>query len=113
MMIISNATIVTFDEASTVLRSGAIVVHGDRIADLGDSAFMQKKYQAEMVINSGGKVVLPGLINSHTHICRSLLRGETTNIPLERLLRYFHKYRANVSKEEVRIAASLSCRFSR
>lgn len=109
MMIISSTAIVTLDKANPLLRNGAIVVHGDRIADLGDSALMQKKYKDEMAINIGGKVVLPGLIDSHTHMCRSLLRGQTTNIPLGRLLQYFHNYRANVSKEEVRIAALLSC----
>jgi len=108
MIIIVNVTIITLNEANQVLRNGAIVIQNDRIIDLGDSTAMQTKYEAEVVIDATGKLVLPGLINSHTHMCRSLLRGKTADIPLEKFLKHVYDYRASVSKEELRIATLLS-----
>src|SRR5881398_786797 len=67
-----NATLLTLDRSFTIHRSGAVAIAGDSIAAVGPGA---ETYAAADTIDCGGRVVMPGLVNAHTHVPMTLLRG--------------------------------------
>ncbi len=58
-----------------VLDDGAIAIRGDTIVAVGPSAQLSGTYQAKRVIDVHGAIIMPGLINAHTHMAMSLFRG--------------------------------------
>jgi len=68
------------------IRNGAVVIENDCIVDVGKSAELKRKYSSYEKINAKGKVVIPGLINTHQHAAMSLLRGYADDYPLKEWL---------------------------
>ncbi len=62
------------------LADGALAIEGDRIAEVGPSSELAAKYEARRTIDAGGKVVLPGLVDAHTHSPETLLRGVAQDV---------------------------------
>ena len=69
-----NATIVTMNEQNEVIENGYIIVENDQIIDVKSGEFANE-FEVDEVIDMKGKWVLPGLVNTHTHVVMSLLRG--------------------------------------
>lgn len=69
-----NATIVTMNEQNEVIENGYIIVENDQIIDVKSGEFAND-FEVDEVIDMKGKWVLPGLVNTHTHVVMSLLRG--------------------------------------
>jgi 5-methylthioadenosine/S-adenosylhomocysteine deaminase len=80
--IISGSYVLPMDEKLTVIRNGAVAVKGRRIADVGNSDYIFGKYSAGTVIKEEGNVILPGLINTHTHAAMVYFRGIADDVPL-------------------------------
>ncbi len=84
--LIHNATIVTMQNRRTILE-GAVATEGDSIVDLGKTNELKIKYgKGYEKINAKGKVIIPGLVNTHQHAAMSLLRGYADDLPLQRWL---------------------------
>src|SRR5438067_5530532 len=75
-----NATLLTLDRSFTIHRSGAVAIAGDSIAAVGPGA---ETYAAADTIDCGGRVVMPGLVNAHTHVPMTLLRGLADDLRLD------------------------------
>jgi len=75
-ILIKNATIVTMNKEREVFQ-GNILLEGDRIVAIG-----QTGEQADRVIDATGRVVIPGLIQSHVHLCQTLFRGQADDLEL-------------------------------
>src|SRR6267142_4823789 len=73
--VIQHATIVTADDAGSILYDGAIAVRDGRIADLGPTAEILAKFPDSEPIDGRGRAVFPGFANTHTHLPRVLARG--------------------------------------
>lgn len=71
-ILFSSVTIVTMDEAMRVLFSAYLGVTGTKISYIGKEA---PKEAPEKIMDGTGMVLMPGLINCHTHLAMSLLRG--------------------------------------
>lgn len=84
-LMIHGGTIVTMSSKGTI-RDGAVLVEDDRIVDIGKTSDLTRKYSGYEKINAKGKVVIPGLINTHQHAAMSLLRGYADDYPLEEWL---------------------------
>lgn len=69
-----SATIVTMNEQNEVIENGYIIVENDQIIDVNSGEFAND-FEVDEVIDMKGKWVLPGLVNTHTHVVMSLLRG--------------------------------------
>ena len=70
-----------------VIRQGAIVIEGKKIADVGKTHELKREYgRGYEKIDAKGKVVIPGLINTHQHAAMSLLRGYADDLPLQEWL---------------------------
>jgi 5-methylthioadenosine/S-adenosylhomocysteine deaminase len=88
-LIVAGGTIVTMDVGRRVLEDGALAVKGDTIAAIGARAEIEAKYAAPRTVNARGKLVLPGLINGHTHAAMTLLRGLKDDVTLDEWLTKF------------------------
>jgi 5-methylthioadenosine/S-adenosylhomocysteine deaminase len=73
--LIHDTTIVTADQAASILYDAALVVSDGRIAALGPTADLLARYPAAERIDGRGRAVFPGLANTHTHLSRVLARG--------------------------------------
>jgi 5-methylthioadenosine/S-adenosylhomocysteine deaminase len=78
-LLVRNATLVTQDDARKVLH-GDLYVEDGRITHLGK---VQGRKEADRTLDGTGQVVLPGLINLHTHLAMGLLRGSGDDMALE------------------------------
>ncbi|MCS7123950.1 MAG: amidohydrolase [Candidatus Bathyarchaeota archaeon] len=85
-LIIHSGTVITMKDGR-VIRDGAVVVEGQAIVDVGETSEILRKYpRGYERINARGKVVVPGLINTHQHAAMSLLRGYADDLPLQEWL---------------------------
>jgi cytosine/adenosine deaminase-related metal-dependent hydrolase len=80
----TNATILTLNPSREILLDGAILVTENRIVTVGKTATIQNfpLPKDTSVISLAGRIVLPGLINTHSHLAQSLLRGLAEDLPL-------------------------------
>jgi 5-methylthioadenosine/S-adenosylhomocysteine deaminase len=84
-LLISGGTVVTLGEKGTI-EDGAIAVEDEEIIDIGKEKDLKPKYSGYEKIDAKGKVVIPGLINTHQHAAMSLLRGYADDYPLKEWL---------------------------
>ncbi len=81
--VIHNATIVTVDLADRVIRGSIRIDHGV-ISEVGPDDVVNQR--ADVVLDAGGAIVLPGLFNAHAHLAMSLLRGIADGTNLDQFL---------------------------
>lgn len=82
-LILKNAIVLTMDKDLNQYDPGAVAVKGDSIAAVGTEKEILASYSAEEVKDCGGKVLMPGLINTHTHIPMTMLRGLADDLRLD------------------------------
>lgn len=88
-ILISGGTIVTMDDGRRVIEDGAVAIKGDKIVAVGKRSEIVRKYRAKQTINAAGKAVVPGLINTHTHVPMALFRGIADDMDLQEWLTKF------------------------
>src|SRR5688500_3455557 len=109
--IFTNALVLAMNRDLTQYSPGAVAVKGDVIIAVGYEDEIKKEYSAKEVIDCGGKVLMPGLINAHTHVPMTLLRGLADDLRLDVwLMGYMMPVeREFVSPEFVRLGTLLAC----
>jgi 5-methylthioadenosine/S-adenosylhomocysteine deaminase len=85
-LLVTARRVLTMDSGRRIVENGAVAVQGGRIIEVGPSAELTRKYQARRVIRRPGAILLPGLINAHTHAPMSLLRGIADDLKLQEWL---------------------------
>jgi 5-methylthioadenosine/S-adenosylhomocysteine deaminase len=110
-ILLSNAIVLTMDENYSLYEPGAVAIQGDQILAVGPDASLRSQYQAEETIDCGGKVLMPGLVNAHTHVPMTLLRGLADDLRLDVwLLGYMMPVeREFVSPDFVRLGTKIAC----
>ncbi len=110
-ILLTNAILVTMDEDFNLYEPGAVAVGGDSILAIGPEQEVRKAYTAVETIDCGGKVLMPGLVNAHTHVPMTLLRGLADDLRLDVwLLGYMMPVeREFVSPDFVRLGTELAC----
>ncbi len=81
--------VVTMDAQRRVIRNGAVAVRGSSIAAVGERSAIDAQYTARTRLDRPEAVLIPGLINTHTHAAMSLLRGIADDMKLEDWLHNF------------------------
>ena len=111
VLLVTGGTVVTFDPRGTVIAEGAVAVVEDRIAAVGPAPEIQASYPAAERIDARGGLILPGLINAHTHAPMVLFRGLVDDLELmEWLEEYIFPAEAeHVDEEFVRWGTRLAC----
>jgi len=84
--ILSADYVLHMDENLTVIKDGAIAVTDTKIFDVTTSEEIFRKYTPRTIIDGKGKVVFPGLINTHTHAAMVYFRGIADDLPLKEWL---------------------------
>src|SRR5437868_12831686 len=107
-ILLANALVLTMDERFSIHQSGSVAVTGDRIVAVGPTA---STFEPAERIDCAGKLVMPGLINAHTHVAMSLLRGLADDLRLDVwLMGYMMPVeREFVTPEFVRLGTALGC----
>src|SRR3954463_10864117 len=81
-LILTGGTVVTMDASGRVLSPGAVAVDGRNIAAVDTPAAIAAKFSSQTTIDVSGQVVMPGLINTHTHAPMVLYRGLADDLAL-------------------------------
>lgn len=82
-ILITNGYVVTLNKKMEVLQNAAIAIHNGLIMAIGSTTDVTQKFQSEKVINATSKIVMPGLINGHTHIPMTYFRGYADDLVLQ------------------------------
>lgn len=110
-ILLTNAIVLTMNEAMKVYAPGAVAIAGEKILGVGVATEILETYQATSQIDCQGKVVMPGLVNAHTHVPMTLLRGLADDLRLDVwLLGYMMPVeREFVSPDFVRLGTQIAC----
>jgi len=103
-LVVRGGVVVTMDGAARVIENGAVAIRADRVVGVGAGAEISRQFTATRTLDASGKVVMPGLINTHTHIPMVLFRGIADDLVL---MDWLNKYifpaeKNNVDEEFVR-----------
>lgn len=110
-LILTHALVVTMDADDRLIEDGAVAIQGGRFAAVGSAAEVASAYPAAATFDCRGRVLIPGLVNAHTHASMTLLRGMADDLRLDVwLLGYMMPVeREFVTPEFCRIGTLLGC----
>ena len=108
-ILIVGGTIVTMNAQREVIENGAIAITNGKIDLIGTRRIVERNSRAKRVIDATGKVIIPGLINTHTHIPMTLFRGISDDLDLNDWLTkfIFPAEAKNVNEQFVRAGTRL------
>ena len=81
-LVITNATVVTMDAGGRVIHNGAVAIDGRDIVAVDTAPAVAARFTAQQTIDTSGDIVMPGLINTHTHAPMVLYRGLADDLAL-------------------------------
>ncbi|NNC78258.1 MAG: amidohydrolase family protein [Woeseiaceae bacterium] len=110
-LIIAGDHIVTMDAERTILEDGAIAIDNGIIIAIGNSNEIHSRYNSREFLDGEKRVVMPGLVNGHSHAAMTLLRGVADDLALmDWLTNYIFPAEVEfVDSEFVRIGTELAC----
>lgn len=110
-MLLTNAIVLTMDKAFNHYENGAVAIKDEYILAVGSEGELSKRYPTSEKIDCNGSVLMPGLVNAHTHAAMTLLRGLADDLRLDVwLLGYMMPVeRKFVNPDFVRLGSSLAC----
>lgn len=110
-LIATGRYVVTMDAAHRLIENGAIAIRAGRIAAVGPRAEIDRRFQARQRLDRPEAILLPGLIDTHTHAAMSLFRGIADDLRLQDWLEHyiFPAEARNVSPDFVRWGTRLAC----
>jgi 5-methylthioadenosine/S-adenosylhomocysteine deaminase len=108
-LFIIGGTIVTMDANRSIIENGTIAVRDGKIVYVGDGRNLPPNSRPGKLINAKGKVIIPGLINTHTHVPMTLFRGIADDLDLQDWLTkfIFPAEKKNVNEAFVRAGTRL------
>ena len=108
-IIIVNGTVLTMDAADTVIENAAVAVSGENIAYVGPADGVDVRNAAH-VIDANGGLIMPGLINTHTHAAMTCFRGLADDLELMTWLQhYIFPAESKLDWEKVHTGTLLAC----
>jgi len=101
---------VTQDENRRVVHDACVIVTDGIIVEVGDYKTLDARYSPTNRLDMSGKVLLPGLVNAHTHLPMTLLRGVADDLPLmEWLEKHIWPIEFQLNEELLAVGARLGC----
>jgi 5-methylthioadenosine/S-adenosylhomocysteine deaminase len=111
-LIVTGGTVITMDSDRRVIENGAVAVRNGKVLAVGTAAEIRTRYTAlpANVMSASGRIVMPGLINTHTHAAMSLFRGIADDLRLQEWLEkhIFPAEAKNVTPDFVRWGTRLA-----
>jgi len=110
-LIISGEYLITMNEQHTMIHNGSIAIKGHLIVDVGLTSTLLQRYEPQKIISGKSKILMPGLINGHTHSAMTLFRGMADDLELMPWLnQYIFPMEAEfVNPAFIRTGAELAC----
>lgn len=108
-LLVLGGTVITMDPQRRIVTDGAVAIKGREILAVDGRKEIESRYKGRRTINAAGRLVIPGLINGHTHIPMTLFRGLADDLDLQEwLTKYIFPAEAkNVTEEFVRAGTRL------
>ena len=109
-ILLKNATLLTMDNQRPILERQLLVVDKGLIATIG-KGIRPGRFDITEQIDCSGKIVIPGLVNTHSHLTEILQKGFRDNVRMEvwREYRMLTEEMANLGPAEISAAAKLAC----
>jgi cytosine/adenosine deaminase-related metal-dependent hydrolase len=87
-LIVTNALVVTMNDRKDIHENGAVAIKGSRIVGVGPARTIASQFTATRTLDARGDIVMPGMINTHTHASMTVFRGLGDDVPdrLRRLI---------------------------
>lgn len=79
MILVGNGIVITRDETCPFIQNGGVLVDGNKIVKVGEYDRLRREYPQAEVMDVKGKIIMPGLINTHEHIYSAFARGLSIN----------------------------------
>jgi 5-methylthioadenosine/S-adenosylhomocysteine deaminase len=110
-VILHNGTVLTMNSDLDIIENGVLCVKDDKLVSIESLKNDLPLPEAETIIDAQGGIIMPGLVNTHTHLPMSLFRGLADDLPLSVWLNehMFPVESKFITPESVRIGALLSC----
>ncbi len=110
-MIVEADYVVTMDAEGTVIEKGAVAIKDGELVGVGMAKSIAHSFEADENIRGDNRVIMPGLINGHTHAAMTLFRGVADDLAImEWLTKYIFPAEIKfVDEEFVRIGTQLAC----
>jgi 5-methylthioadenosine/S-adenosylhomocysteine deaminase len=109
-LLVTNGLVVTMDNEMTIIEDGAIAINKGEVVAVGPAVAIQEAFKAGDKIDAIGKIIMPGLVNTHTHAAMTIFRGMADDLPLDTWLQS-HIWPAEaqfINEDAVRIGANLA-----
>src|SRR5262245_31203357 len=109
-LVVVGGTVITEDARHSVVAPGGVAIDGPDIVEVGAPEAIAAKYRAAETVDARDQIVLPGLINTHTHAPMVMYRGLADDLALmDWLQKYIFPAEAKtVSPEMVRVGTRLA-----
>ena len=108
-LLVRNGTLLCMDRDGTRIEGGSVAIAGEAIVAVGPDGDFDP-HDAKQVIDAQGGLILPGLINTHTHAAMALFRGLADDLPLMSWLNdHIFPAEAKLTEEMVRQGTRLAC----
>ena len=85
-LLVNGGIVVTVDAANRVIPNGAVAIDGTDIVAVDTAENIAKQFRGRETIDASGQIILPGLINTHTHAAMVLYRGLADDLALSEWL---------------------------
>ncbi|MBW2490399.1 MAG: amidohydrolase [Deltaproteobacteria bacterium] len=110
-IVIQNGTFITMNSDLDIINNGVLCIKNDKLDKIEPLENNASLPIGETIIDAHGGIIMPGLVNTHTHLPMALFRGLADDLPLSKWLNeYIFPAEANhIHSESVRIGALLSC----
>jgi len=110
-LILKNALILPMDSEMHVYDQGSMAISGNKIEAVGSSNLISKSYLSDQIIDCHEKVLMPGFVNTHTHLPMTLMRGLADDLRLDVWLMGYiwpveHEF---INPEFIRLGTQLGC----
>ena len=107
-ILIKNGTILTLDAKNTIIKNGLLGIKGNSIFYIGSDD--DNEFESKKMVDAKDGLILPGLINGHTHAAMSLFRGLADDLPLmEWLTNYIFPAESRMDADFVFTGTLLAC----
>lgn len=109
-LLVRADAVVTQDDARAVVQDAAVAILGGMVAEVGGYADLVAGYEPSAQLDMSGKVLLPGLVNGHTHLPMTLFRGAADDLPLmEWLEDHIWPVEVQLTDSMLEIGAKIGC----
>jgi putative selenium metabolism protein SsnA len=79
-LLVKNGVLVTMDSQRRILEGHSVAIEGGRVAEVGKTTDLERKHTSAEVLDASGRIVMPGIVCSHSHLYGMLLRGASLKI---------------------------------